>query len=219
MNFRLIPALLILATAVAAVAQQDAAIDVLKRAQAKWNSIQDYTCKMQSNNRLGAETDKKQVQFQFKRKHQVRLEVLDGEKKGSALTRNDQGVIRGKKGGILGVVAVTLDEGDERTLNLRGRKFYDADWGTVLSEFIERVQSGWQVTQFGEEVYNNFPCYKIEIVGTDPRSAETKDIVWVDKERFLVLRRQQYEGTNLVNEVVWWDIVLNSGLDDGLFKL
>jgi len=192
---------------------------ILQSVIQKWKSIQDYHCKMQSNNRLGDKTDKKKIEFWFKRKHQVRMQVLDGEKKGSALTRNDEGRIKGKKGGLLGVIAVTLDENDKRIFNLRGRKFYRADWGSVIAETVQRVKSGWRLRRLGDETFNGVPCFVLEATGKEPGSKVTRDMIWVDQTNHLVLRRKQYEGKTLVNEVAWWDIELNSNLDDDLFTL
>jgi outer membrane lipoprotein-sorting protein len=193
--------------------------EILAQTQETWNGIRDYRCQMQSNNRLGQEKDLKKIDFAFKREHQVRMEVLNGKSKGSVLTRNDSGRIKGKKGGILGVVAVTLDETDERIFNLRGRKFYEADWGTVIEEFAGRIRAGWTVEVQGEEEVSGSQCHAIVATGRETGSRISKDIMCVDKQRHLVLRRKQYEGEDLVNEVVWWDIQINPTLSDELFSL
>lgn len=193
--------------------------DLLANVEQAWKGIRDYQCKMQSNNKLGQEKDMKQIEFWFKRNHQVRMEVLDGKNKGSLLTRNDRGRIKGKKGGILRLVTVTLDDTDERILNLRGRKFYEADWGTILSEFAERTKAGWKVEIVDEEKVGGTPCRVLVATGSETESRVSKDMMWIDKKSHLILRRKQYEGENLVNEVLWWDIRLNSGLSDDLFSL
>jgi len=192
---------------------------ILNDVYAKWKTVQDYHCMMQSNNRLGEEKDLKKIEFWFKLRHQVRMEVLDGEKKGSALTRNDAGRIRGRKGGLLKVIPVTLDENDERIFNLRGRKFYEADWGTVIKEVIQRVKNGWTLKRLADEMYNQVPCLVLELTGQEPESGVTKDMIWVDQVNHLILHRKQFEGTLPVNEVAWWEIQLNTGLGDDLFDL
>lgn len=217
-SYRIGAAFLILVGMVCS-AQGQSAQEILAKTQETWKGIRDYRCQMQSNNRLGQEKDLKKIDFAFKREHQVRMEVLDGKSKGSVLTRNDSGRIKGKKGGILGVVAVTLDETDERILNLRGRKFYEADWGTVIEEFSGRVGGGWTVEVQGEEEVSGSSCYVVVATGRETGSRISKDVLCVDKQRNLVLRRKQYEGEDLVNEVVWWDIQTNPGLSDELFNL
>ena len=202
-----------------AMAQDKGAKEILGDVQAKWQTIQDYQCKMQSNNRLGQEKDLKLVQFWFKRKQQVRMEVLDGEKKGSTLTRNDAGRIRGRKGGLLKIVAVTLDENDDRIYNLRRRKFYYADWGTIIDEVVGRIKNGWQIERMADETFNKTPCFVIALTGRETNSRVTKDMIWIDQSSHLILRRKQYEGSDIVNEVLWWDIQINQALSDDLFDL
>jgi outer membrane lipoprotein-sorting protein len=202
-----------------AAAQDKGAKEIVGDVQAKWQTIRDYHCKMQSNNKLGQEKDLKQIEFWFKRNQQVRTEVLDGDKKGSTLTRNDAGRIRGRKGGLLKVVAVTLDENDERIYNLRRRKFYHADWGTVIGEVVSRIKNGWQVERMADETFNNAPCFVVALTGRDRDSRVTKDMLWIEQSSHLILRRKQYEGTDIVNEVLWWEIQLNQDLSDDLFDL
>lgn len=193
--------------------------EILKGLKAKWDQVQDYHCKMRSRNRLGDQKDEKKTEFWFKRPHQVRMLVTDGEKKGSTLTRDANGKIKGKTGGLLGVVSVTLGEDDERITNLRGRKFYLADFGTILKEFVEGSAKGRKLTALPDETFNNVLCSVLEMSGKDPRSAVTRDLIYVDKENGLILCRKQYEGNTLVNEVAWWDIEVNVGLGDDLFSL
>jgi outer membrane lipoprotein-sorting protein len=219
MKFHLSRPVLLLVAMVASTAHSQSAQEIFSKAEASWKGIRDYRCMMQSNNKLGQEKDLKKVDFAFKRNHQVRMEVLDGKNKGSVVARNDSGRIKGKKGGILGVVAVTLGETDERILNLRGRKFYEADWGTVLKEFSDRLKAGWNVVVQGEEEVSGSPCDILVATGRESGSKVTKDMMWIDKKNHLVLRRKQYEGEDLINEVVWWDIQVNSGLGDDLFDL
>jgi hypothetical protein len=192
---------------------------LLNTLKTKWTSIQDYQSKMRSRNRLGEQTDEKKLEFFFKRPHQVRTEVSDGDKKGSVLTRDATGKIRGKKGGVLGIVAITLSEDDERVSNLRGRKFYLADWGSVIKEFFDAAKKGWKLTMLPDEKFNESDCYVLQAEGSDPKSPVTRDVIYVEKASSLILCRRQYEGRTLVNEVVWWDIHLNVGLDDSLFSL
>ncbi len=192
---------------------------LLNNLKAKWNSIQDYQSMMRSRNRLGNQKDEKKFLFSFKKPHQVRTEVTEGEKRGSVLTRDATGKIRGKKGGVLGIVAITLSEDDERVTNLRGRKFYLADWGSVIKEYFEAYNKGWKFTLLPDEKFNESDCFVLQAEGTDPKSPVTRDVIVIEKASSLILCRRQYEGQTLVNEVVWWDIHLNVGLDDSLFTL
>jgi outer membrane lipoprotein-sorting protein len=218
-TLRILACLITAGLTVAAYGQSPSPESLLNGLKSKWGSIQDYHCKLRSRNRLGELKDEKKLDFYFKRPHQVRTEVLDGDKKGSVLTRDAAGTIRGKKGGVLGIVAVTLADDDERVSNLRGRKFYYADWGTVIKEYFDMAKGGWKLSSLPDEQFNNVACAVIEATGRDSKSAVTRDVIYVDKQNSLILCRKQFEGNVLVNEVVWWDIQLNAGLGDDLFTL
>lgn len=211
--------LLLLVFASSALAQNQTPEQVINALNAKWKDIQDYHCKMRSRNRLGDQKDEKRLDFWFKRPHQVRMEVLDGDKKGSVLTRDANEKIRARKGGIMSLVPVTLSEDDGRTRNLRGRKFYLADWGSVIREFIEGARGGLKLSLLPDETFNQVACTVVQLDGKSPSSSITRDVIWVDKSSNLILCRKQYEGDILVNEVVWWDIELNKNPADDLFTL
>ncbi len=218
MTHRLLPLVILFSLGAPAFSQDPGVTPILESLKVKWKSVMDYSCNMQSLNRLGQEVDKKKLDFQFQRPHKVRMEVLDGPKKGSVIVRNANQQIRAKKGGILGVVAVTLDETDERVTNLRGRKFYEADWGSVIAEWLVAAKNGWKMERLADETYNNEKCQVLAAHWQDPKSPVTKDMIWVNQDH-LIVRRQQFEGSNLVNEVVWWNIQVNPSLDPGQFEL
>ena len=219
MPTRYLTVILVLALGLPAFSQDSGVLPILENVKSKWKTIKDYHCNMQSLNRLGQEVDKKKLDFSFQRPHKIRMEVLDGPKKGSVIVRTADGKIRAKKGGILGVIAVTLDESDPRVTNLRGRKFYKADWGSVIAEWLLAVKKGWKMERLPDETYNNQKCYVLTAHWKSPQSPITEDKIWVDQSTHLIVRRQQFEGQNLVNEVVWWNLQINPNLDPGLFDL
>lgn len=211
---------------------------VLDSAAARWETIKDYQCVMRSYNRKGEKEDDKNIKFLFKRNHQIRMEVIAGPNKGGVVVRSDRGVIKGWKKGLFSFISATLEDNDKRLLNLRGRKFYHTDWGTLIGEARERARSGWTLSLKGEEKVKGTPCHLIELVrepdpdagggaGEDGEGEDgskekapprvTRDLLWIGKKDRLVLQRKQYEGEVLVNEVTWWDIKVNAGIGDELF--
>jgi outer membrane lipoprotein-sorting protein len=186
---------------------------------AQSDKIISYACTMQSFNRLGAESSTKTVRFTWARGGRVRMEVVEGPDKGSVLTRDGQGQLRGRKGGFLKMIAVTLKEDDRRVVNLRGRKFYEADWGSVIQEIRAREQAGWAVQPLADDAVKGAACRVVELVAPAGSSGVTRDRVWISRDRDLILRRQQFEGETLVNDVTWWDVELNPAVEDALFTL
>ena len=209
----------LLGTATAPVAAQtDSPWQILSAIQERWKQIDDYQCQMLSTNSLGDVRDTKELFFWFKRPHQVRIRLLSGEKEGSELSRDRKGNIYGKKGGLLRFIKARLGEDDPRIKNLRGRKFYNADWGTVLQEFIEHASSSVRFERLPDETFRGCRCYVLAASLDGRDSRVTKDIIWVDTAQHLILRRKQFEGSNIVNEVAWWYIQLNNNPEDDFFR-
>jgi len=185
----------------------------------QWGSVQAYECTMRSFNRLGERTDEKTIRFTFKRPDMARLDVLEGSSKGSAIARNAAGVITGRKGGLLKLLAIELKPDDPRVFNLRGRPFYDANWGAVLHESQNRIDSGWQVRLGGAELVGDTLCTVIEMEGHDEVYDITRERLWIDPVQALILRRRQFDGDVLVNDVEWSEIRLEASPADAVFSL
>lgn len=184
-----------------------------------WDGITNYACTITAFNRLGAKSERKQVRFAYRRPGVVSMEALDGPDRGGALARDERGVIRGRKGGILKLIAVTLADDDPRVSNLRGGRFYRADWGSIIGEIRGRVRSGWTVKAVGDDACGGVACSVYELNAPPGSAGVTRDCVWVEHSRRVILRRQQHEGGMLVNDVTWRDIEINQPVDESSFSL
>lgn len=191
----------------------------LARLSEQTRAITRYACTMQSFNRRDAESNTKTVRFTWARGGRVRMEVLEGPDQGSVLTRDAAGQIRGRKGGFLKMISVTLKDDDARVVNLRGRKFYEADWASVVAEVEARAAGGWTLQAQPDETIDGQVCAVLELTSPAGQPVITRDRLWIDRARGLLLRRQQFEGNTRINEVRWRDLDLQPAADDALFTL
>lgn len=203
----------------AAPADGKTAEQTLAQAKAAWDALADYHCVMRSWNRLGDKTDAKILDFSFKKPQMARSQVVEGENQGGVVTRNAKGILNGRKGGVLSIVVLTLEETDKRIYNIRGKKFYQADFGTMLGEWEANIKGGWKLERAADEKFKGADCGVLAISGALEGSKVTKDMFWIDQKTGFIRRRQQYEGETLVNDASYWDIEPNKGQPDEFFTL
>ncbi len=203
----------------AAATVQATAKEILDNVNKRWAEINDYHCKLRSWNRVGDTTDMKFLNFWFKKPQQARSEVLEGTGQGNVVIREADGRIRARKGGLLSALVITVKEDDERIRNIRGKKFYEGNWGVVLGEFTAAAEKGWKLERLKDETLKGTPCIVISVEGKDPAIPVTKDVLYVDPKTWLVRMRRQFEGTMKVNEANYTEVEINTGAADELFKM
>ena len=193
--------------------------EILNSIEEKVVSIEDYHYISKSIERLGDQTDEKVLDIWFKRPDLFRSLVVEGANEGGTVTQNRDGVIHGKKGGVLGLIVLTLEADDERIRGLRGRRFFETGWEQEVEEIKGRVTDGWQLERLEDKRIDETDCYVLKVSGTSEDSAETEEQVWVDRDSYLLKRRQAYEGDTLVRDVVYTQIEINLDTPDEQFSL
>ncbi len=193
--------------------------EILKSIEDKVAQIDDYHYISKSTERLGDEIDEKVLDIWFKRPDMFRSLVVEGANEGGAVTRNREGVIHGKKGGVLGLIVLTLKEDDDRIRGLRGRRFFETGWKQEVNEIKGAVADGWPLERLDDRRIDETDCYVLKVSGTREGSAETEEQIWVDRDSYLLKRRQIYEGETLVRDVVYTQIEINLDTPDEQFSL
>lgn len=189
-------------------------------ALAKWKTIREYTCILNTWTKRGEATSHKIIEFAFKRPDLVRNYIVDGDNKGTTVVRDAKGRLRGKKGGVLSLVKLTLEEDDERLFNLRGVRFDQGHFGYVLEGFGKEMADGWTVELAPDAAHEGADCRVL--VARPPEGAKTdltRDEIWIEKSTLLLRRRRQYVGETKVSDTSYTKVVLDPGLADDLFDL
>lgn len=193
--------------------------EILDQAKAKWETIKDYRCEMDSWSRRGDETRQQLLDFNFKKPLMARSMVIEGYNKGGVATRDKDGALRGRKGGVLSLVTITAKEDDERIRNLRGVTFFNGNWGMILKEFDEEIAAGMEVKRLNDVKIGGRMCYQVEVTGTKPNSKVTRDVLYLDTESNLITRRVQFEGKTKVSQTTYSKAELNKNQPDEFFHL
>jgi outer membrane lipoprotein-sorting protein len=148
--------------------------------------------------------------FYYQKPNLVRMYVKKGKDRGSTVLMRKDGVIRGKRGGLLSVIPVTLKPDDERLSDLWGNKFYESDWGTLLKETGARMEEG-------------VPCRVEEIEGGKQvlLTIEGKNGYvernWLESGRLVLVKRQIRKANGDSLDATWTDVVLNPEFKEGFF--
>ncbi len=83
----------------------------------------------------------------------------------------------------------------ERVMRLSGHMLKQSMMGSDFSyedmmETAEELEKEYQVKLLGEELFNDIPCYVIELESRDERKTYFFRKIWVDKEKFIGLKAE-----------------------------
>jgi hypothetical protein len=140
----------------------------------------------------------------------MRMYVNKGKDRGSTVLLRKDGCVRGKKGGLFSLVPITLKPDDKRLCDLWGRKFYEADWGTILKETgaslkgaassrVEKTAGGTQILLTVEGENGSF------------------EKTWLRADRLTMVKKQARRENGDLMDVTWTDVVLNPEFKEGFF--
>jgi outer membrane lipoprotein-sorting protein len=198
---------------------------VIQEIRTAFVPVTDYACTLKTWDRKGDQQRTSIYACSWKTPGQLRLDVLEGDNKGSRIARDAKGEIHGSKGGLLKVVTVKIDASDPRALSLRGRPFWLSGYDAVIQEALAAVEKGWQMRVSGQSTFQNMPCWLLDIerVNDPANPGITADRLWVTRgdanPPWRILKREKFEGTELVSVVEWSNVRTNTGLQDYHFDL
>jgi len=148
--------------------------------------------------------------FCYKKPNLIRMYVNEGKDRGSTVLLRKDGRIRGKAGGLLSLIALTLNDDDERLRDLWGRKFYKADWGTILEEtevtLKQATRSRVEEAEGGNEI--------VVIAEGENGSFEK---TWLSADGKTLFKKQARKENGDTLDLRWTDVVLNPQFKEGFF--
>ena len=175
------------------------------------------TCQLNktSENWKGKKHEKKVTRFRFKKPNLMRVDVLEGKKKGNAVLLNKDGEIIGMhKWGF----KKTLEPADKRLKNIRGLTFLNSSPVDKLARIKEHVLEKGCKAVVTEEEYMDKATYRLHIEHNDPDDPVTGEDVWFAKDTFLMMKNVKYEGDRKVTDVTCYDIEVDIPIEDSVFE-
>jgi outer membrane lipoprotein-sorting protein len=191
-------------------------LKVIERLKQRYESIQDYQCRIEESSTLGSRREERIINLYFKRPRMIRMDILKGNRpfdRGSVGIYIGDNRVVGHRGGVLKNITLRLRTDHGLATTIRGVRIDQSDLLAVLQRLIFLNENGI-VT-----IFNEPPNIKFRCVPFDPASNEgiETDIAWVDRETLLLVRTERYENGKLVQEVNWKNYIVNTGLPDKLF--
>ncbi|MBL7068532.1 MAG: hypothetical protein ISS34_01565 [Candidatus Omnitrophica bacterium] len=179
------------------------------------SSMNTYRCIMKSENWKGRLYERKVSRLQFKKPNLMRLDVLEGRKRGSTVLLNKEGKIRGRNSWGL---KKTLKPTDKRLKNLRGYTFLNSSLMDKVDRLKRHILETGCRASLTEEEYDNKDTYRLHIDHVDTDNAVTTEDIWFEKATYIILKDIKQEGDKKVSDVSWRDFEIDIPLDDSLFK-
>ncbi len=195
------------------------AVPAFDRLQAFWAGIQDYSMTIDAHEVLGDASGEAELHYAFKRPDHARLDVIRGAHSGSTVTWDGGDRVTAYKR-IFSLFKIHPDVHDDRITSLRGNGIQTGNLGDVLACYAAHRDA---LRQIPGPLIDGKPTDEISLPYRDvtcpddsptDRGTVTLDVIDVERDTGLVVMRERYAGSLVVER---WELTgykINSGLDD-----
>jgi outer membrane lipoprotein-sorting protein len=175
-----------------------------------YEAIRSYQCRLILHATKGNTVQDSEYLFYYQKPNMIRMHVEKGIGEGDTIVMRSDGTIRGRREGILSMLAITLNPNDERLRDLWDRRFYDSDWGTILRETEKRMK---ECVSCRVELDGGAKRFVLTVEGADGYFDQT----WLDGERLTVLKKHVRMANGDKLEATWTNIALNPTFEKDFF--
>ncbi|MBV9271710.1 MAG: hypothetical protein JO165_11480 [Candidatus Eremiobacteraeota bacterium] len=183
---------------------------------AAFAKINDYTAIVKAHEVLGDTTQDRVYQYWFKKPHQAKILIEDGDGRGSGGVWNGGSQVSGHQGGLLSHFHLKVDLHDRRAVSLRGYTIPD---GLLHNEVGKYREIKGELTQRAGPEIAGQPTDEVELKPADPAAngGVTRMVIYLSKNTHMPVKQQRFDGDKLVAEETFSDIKTNAGLTDADF--
>ncbi len=204
------------------LSQSQVNIDEFKtKVKERWETIKTYVCEYKTFQKKGDKSEETSYFVYFKKPLWVRLKVLKGKNKDSeAMYNPEKNIVRGRKGGLLKGVVLTLKPDDGRVVSIRGFKTYDAGISGVYLRFKKYAEEGYEMEYIGDFEESGFKGKKIKVKILNPEKyyGLEEEIIWFTED-YLPYRVEGFEKGEKVLDSQFYMFKLNVEIDEEIWKL
>ncbi len=188
---------------------------VINRFFSAVDSIRDYTVLNDVKTYAGKKVQKRELKIFYKDKGHVRIDVISGDEKGGvAIYDPKTDKVRGRRGGFLKGVKLTLSKYSKLATDIRGIRTDQA----TFQFFKEQLYKLKDKPMTLDTLSNG----KISIRVALPESLSVGKAdgwkLYLGKNG-LPYRIEYFHGDSLVQESVFKDLKINMGMEDSIFKM
>jgi outer membrane lipoprotein-sorting protein len=191
---------------------------VAARLQQRFDRVQDYDCLLHTETRAGTRVEVAAFHLWYRKPGLLRLRVLRGRHHGSELLLGADGVLRGRRGGLLRPFSRRLDRSDASLRSLRGQPAWELDFGSFLRAMRERMALPGSTATVQMPTAAE-PHLLLE-VRYRPAGATgfLRDVWSIDPSQWLLAGGDVFDGDTRVDHIRFSDVQLNTGLKESWFR-
>jgi outer membrane lipoprotein-sorting protein len=190
---------------------------VMEHGEERFRILQDYNCLVELEAKQGTRVQTGACEFWFKQPRMLRVKVIRGSGKGSEVTVDDAGQIRGHKGGLFKSVIRRMQASDPRLLTIHGSSMMGLDWGSFFLKYhAAALRPAVRIALAPHEDPNS--PYQVQLSYPD-RGMRVREVYSLDPHQWIIVEGAVYEDDTRVEHVTFQEIKLDTGLNDGWFRL
>ena len=191
---------------------------VAQRLQGRFDRIRDYECVIRTETHAGSRVEAAAFRLWYRKPGLLRLRVLRGRRQGSELVVGSDGVLRGRRGGLLRPFSRRLDRSDPALRSLRGQPAWELDFGSFLRAMHERMALP-DSTAIVRMPAAAEPHLRLEVRYRPPGAAHfLRDIWFIDPALWLIAAGDVFDGDTRVDHIEFSAIRVDTGLPEGGFR-
>lgn len=197
-------------------AEADGPWQILEKAEARYRELTDYECLVEAEARNGKKHESGTYRFWFRKPAMMKIRVTGGKSRGSDLVIDEQGRIKGRKGGLLKAIVISLSRNDHRLRNVRGNPVWELEWGAFYRKLRERASR--PNTQFTLSPASGNQPHELVLRYTEG-GKNMREVYHLDPRDRVLLLADFFEDNQRVEHVRFSEIRLNPGLENRFFRL
>ena len=187
--------------------------DALAAFSTAWAGVHSYTCTITAHEVKGRDVQDRVYHVAFMRPNIMRMEIVGGAGRGGAAVWNGGDTLFGHQGGFLSFVRLHLNIHDPKAVSLRGTTVAQASFGALL----DRVKS-LKTSVLDAKAENGRTTLSVQIAGASP-DKDVTSIVLIFAANHLPVEYDEYQGSTVVDHVVYSDYKGNVPLPDSTWKI
>lgn len=178
-----------------------------------WAGVKSYTCTITAHEVKGRDVQDRVYHAAFMRPNNVRMDIVGGAGRGGAAVWTGGTTLFGHQGGFLSFVKLHLNIHDPKAVSLRGTTVAQASFGALL----DRVKS-LKISSLDAKTENGLTRMSAQIQGAMPEKDVTS-ILMVFAANHLPVEYDEYQGSVVVDHVLYTDYKGNMTLPDSIWKI
>ena len=190
--------------------------EIIKYLGEKLTSIRDYQCRMYEWSIKGRKEEIRYINFYFRSPRLIRMDIIKGNRggdTGSIGVLTEDGKVKGRKGGILSGIAISVQKQSSLATTVRGVTFDESDAIAAYERLIFLKANSTIILKESSE------GWLLDCTLYTPDDEITREVIFISRDNFMPIYTMSYEKEKLVQHVKWSSYIINGGLPVELFDV